>query len=246
MYDPGKMEIPKNPGSDPDGWPLPGTLERLDRGPEWYGMLHGRAPRTVEEWREGIAAHYAVTSYSDALVGYVLDALEASGRAQNTIVVVWSDHGFMLGEHYKWRKGMLRDESTKCVCLIRAPGVAVAGSVCDSPAQTEDFLPTLCELCGIPAPADRHGVSMVPLLAEPGRTLRKGVVSYRGRGDRGLVTGRWRYNRYVGHPEWTELFDRQADPREFTNTVGDSVHAEVVAGLQATLAGGWRALLPAT
>ncbi len=244
MYDPADVEVPKNPGSGPDGWPLPGTLEELQEGPYWYGMLHGHAPRSPQEWREAIAAHYAVTTYSDALVGYVLHALEDCGRADNTVVIVWSDHGFQLGEHYKWRKGMLRDASTRSVLLMRAPGMARPGTVCRRPVQVEDFFPTLCDLCNIPIPDGLHGVSMQPLLAEPERSWRRGVMHYRGGGDRGLVTDRWRYNRYVGHPEWTELFDQQNDPEEFNNLAHEPEYGSVVGRLDKLMEGGWRATLP--
>ena len=234
MYPPAQMVIPKNPNSGPDGMPA-----------DPQAKLSKQNPYTPEQWREAISAHFACLSFVDAQVGRVLDALEKSGRADKTIVVIWSDHGFMLGEHFLWRKGPLRDESTMSVLMMRAPGVTQPGSVCKRPVECVDIFPTLLDLCGISLPEDIEAVSMKPLLENPSRPWKKGALMHGGKGGQSIVTERWRYNEFKGAPDKTELFDQDKDPGEFTNLAHDPQHADVVADLHRLLAGGWRACLPA-
>jgi len=225
------MVLPKNPGAGPDGLPKRGKVNKLN-------------PHTPEQWRESIAAHYASLSLIDAQIGRVLDALEKSGRADNTIVIIWSDHGFMLGEHFLWRKGPLREESTRVALLIRAPGVTTPGTVCTRSAESIDIFPTMFDLCGVPLPSGIEAISMRPLLRDPSRPWKKGALMWGG-GGKSIVTERWRYNEYVrrrGRP--AELFDHQNDSGEFVNLAREPKHADTVAELSALLKGGWKACLP--
>ena len=231
LYPPETMALPKNPGADANGMPQGRTLGKLN-------------PHTAEQWREAIAAHYACLSFIDAQVGRVLDALDETGRARNTVVVVWSDHGFMLGEHFLWRKGPLREESTRVALLIRAPGVTTPRTTCSRPVESIDIFPTLFDLCGVPMPEGIEAISLKPLLEDPARPWKKGALM-RGSGrGHSIVTERWRYTEYAGKPERTELFDHQADPGEFVNLARNPKHAGTVAGLRALLQGGWKACLP--
>ena len=228
------MVLPKNPGSDANGMPTKGKLNPLN-------------PHTPEQWRDAIAAHYACLTFIDAQVGRVLEALDKSGRGENTIVVVWSDHGFMLGEHFMWRKGALRDESTMCALMMRAPGVTTAGSVCQRPVESIDIFPTLLDLCGVPMPERLEATSMRPLLADPTRPWKKGALMGSGKRGRSICTERWRYNEYAKRgkrPGRAELFDQQKDPGEFQNLAQDPQHGDVKAELSRLLQGGWRACLP--
>lgn len=232
MYPPDEMAIPKDPDAGPDGMPKDGRkLDELN-------------PHTPEQWRKAIAAHYACLSFVDAQVGRVLDALEKSGRADNTIVAIWSDHGFMLGEHYMWRKGQLRDESTMVALMMRAPGVTKPGSVCKRPVETIDIFPTLLDLCGVPPPKGIEALSMRPLLENPDSPWKKGALMHGGSRARSICTERWRYSEYEKAPDRAELFDQQSDPGEFTNLAKDPKHGDVVAELSALLKGGWKACLP--
>ena len=235
MYADVDVKLPKNPGSGPDGLPLDKTkTNKLN-------------PYTVAGWKAAIVAHYAALSFVDAQVGRVLTALRESGRDKNTIVVLWSDHGFMLGEHFLWRKGPLYDHSSMVAMMIRAPGVTSPNGICTRPTESIDLFPTLCDLCGIPVPEGLEGISMRPLLADPKRPWKKGAIITSGKRGRSIVTEAHRYNEYAtkkGNIARRQLFDRAKDPGEFTNLAAQPAHAETVARLSALLKGGWQACLP--
>jgi len=226
------MKIPMNPGADETGMPKNKKIFK------WYN------PSTIEQWKKAIAAHYACTSFVDAQIGRILDALDKSGRADKTIVVIWSDHGFMLGEHFLWRKGPMYDESTQVALWWRAPGVTKPGTTCARPVETIDIFPTIMDLCGIPQPPGLEAMSMKPLLADPERPWKKGALMWGGKRRRSIVTEKWRYSQVVSRPNAAQLFDRQADPKEFKNLAGDPQHAETAKRLKALLEGGWKACLP--
>ena len=232
LYPAEKMIIPGNPEADEIGMPKNREL------------LSQFNPHTPEQWRAAIAAHYACTSFMDAQVGRVLDALQKSGRADNTIVVIWSDHGFMLGENFRWRKGGLREGSTRVALLIRAPGVTSSGAVCERPAESIDIFPTMFDLCGISQPPSIEATSMKPLLQDPSREWKKGALMWSGCESHGVVTDRWRYNEYIGRPDLAELFDHDDDPGEFTNLARSDSHSAKLAELKVLLDGGWRSCLP--
>jgi len=231
MYPPEEMVLPKNLDTDVDGMPV--DKSQLDE----------KNPHTLEQWREAIAAHYACLSFIDAQVGRVLDALERSGRADNTIVVLWSDHGFMVGEHFKWRKGQLYDHSVLVALIVKAPGVTRPGSVCKRPVESIDIFPTLFDLCGIPIPDGLEAISMKSVLENPDRPWKKGAITTHGTNDKSICAERWRYTEYGG-PENAELFDRKNDPHELYNLAKEPKYAGTVARLSKLLAGGWRACLP--
>ncbi|MGD2175031.1 MAG: sulfatase [Candidatus Brocadiaceae bacterium] len=231
-YPADEMVIPMDPGADETGMPK-------DRS-----LLTEHNPHTLEQWRGAIAGHYACTSFVDAQVGRVLDALDKSGRAHDTIVVIWSDHGFMLGEHFLWRKGPMYEESTRVVLTMRAPGLTRAGTVCRRPVESIDIFPTMLELCGIPQPPGIEAMSMRPLLEDPDRAWKKGSLMWGGKSRRSIVTERWRYNEYLGQPDRAQLFDHDNDAKEFDNLVKAREHADVVARLSGLLKGGWRACVP--
>jgi uncharacterized sulfatase len=244
MYPAEKIVVPKNPGSLPDGMPTAETWERLRQQSPWNRMGEFN-PGTLQHWREAIAAHYACLTFADAQVGRVLDALDKSGRADNTVVVLWSDHGFMLGEHFLWRKGPPYNESTKSALIVRAPGIARAGAACARPVECMDLFPTLLDVCGLPVPADIECTSFRPLLSEPDRSWKKAALMTGPHGSRSIVTERWRYTEYTDNAKTApELFDHERDPGEFTNLAREAGHADVVKELSGLLRAGWRACLP--
>ena len=226
-----QMRVPMDPGADETGMPRDAKIFR------WFN------PHTIEQWKKSIAAHYACTSFIDAQVGRVLEALDKSGRADNTVVVIWSDHGFLLGEHFLWRKGPLYEESTRVALLVRAPGVAKAGAATTRPVESIDIFPTMLDLCGIPQPPGIEAASMKPLLEDPSRPWKKGALMWGGRRGRSIVTERWRYNDYLGKRARTQLFDHQTDPNEFKDLAKDPEQADTAKELKALLEGGWKACL---
>ena len=151
----------------------------------------------------------------DAQVGRVLDALEASGQEDNTIVVVWSDHGYHLGEKEITGKNTLWDPSTRVPLIFAGPGIS-KGANCKRPVELLDIYPTLAELCDLQATPDRlEGLSLVPQLKDADAPRARPAVTSHGPGNDAVRTETHRYIRYADGSE--ELYDILADPHEYTN-----------------------------
>jgi arylsulfatase A-like enzyme len=213
--------------------------------------------------------YYASVSYVDAQVGRLLDALDDLGLAENTIVVLWGDHGWKLGEHNAWAKMTNYEIDTRAPLILRVPPGspvrgrprAPGGTRIEGLVEFVDIYPTLSELAGLPVPGHLQGVSAVPLLSDPSRPwkraafhqfLREGIwaapdgVPYMGYAVR---TERYRYVRWMNWESrsWVarELYDLEADPLETVNVADRPESASVVAELERLRAGGWRRALPA-
>ncbi len=182
-------------------------------------------------WKDGVQAYLASISFADAMVGLVLDALEQSGRANNTVIVLWSDHGFHLGEKARWRKQTLWRESTRVPLIVVVPGVTRSGSRSNTPVSLLDLYPTLTELAGLPTPNHVEGLSLLPLLEDPAATLeRVGVVTTFGYRNHAVSSERYRYIVYSDGSE--ELYDLETDPHEWANRAADPALADVRAELR--------------
>jgi arylsulfatase A-like enzyme len=198
-------------------------------------------------------AYNASISFMDAQVGRVIAALDRLGLATNTIIVFTSDHGYHMGEHGLWQKMSLFEESARVPLLIVAPGVGPAGAVAKSPVGLIDLYPTLVELCGVAAPANLQGQSLVPMLTDPTATGRGWALSQvtRSRGAAArrffgytLRTARWRYTEWDEGREGRELYDHDADPKELTNLAEKPEHAATVAGLSQQLRAAVKSTFP--
>ncbi len=184
--------------------------------------------RTVAEhdqWKAAVAAYLACVSFVDAQVGRLLEALDNGPHRDNTVIVLWSDHGWHLGEKQHWGKWTGWERATR-VPLIVAPAKSAgagseAGGVRKQPVGLIDLYPTLVELCGLPAKTDLDGKSLVPLLKDPAHETGP-VISTFDFGNYSLRTDRWRLIRYQDGTE--ELYDHQADPREWHNLAGAAAH----------------------
>lgn len=197
--------------------------------PKFADFLHWKLPeprlstlRACNEWRPLVRAYLACVSFMDAQLGKVLAALEASGRADNTIVVVWSDHGWHLGEKLITGKNTLWNESTRVPLVFAGPGIG-RGAVCKRPAELLDLFPTLLELAGLPARADLEGHSLVPQLKDAEAPRPWPAITSHNQGNHSIRTEGWRYTRYADGSE--ELYDEAADPNEWVNLAGDPRHA---------------------
>jgi arylsulfatase A-like enzyme len=184
-------------------------------------------------WREGVRAYLASVAYADAMVGRLLDALDASGRTERTIVVLWGDHGFHLGEKERWQKYTLWGESLHVPFVVVAPGVTRPGSTSGAPVSLMDIYPTLVELAGLEPPAHVEGRSLVPLLEDPSIEWDHPTLSTYGFGNHAIVSSRYKYIRYNDNSE--ELYDLAEDPNEWTNLAGREEFGTITRELAAYL-----------
>lgn len=182
---------------------------------------HARVTRS-DAWKKGVQAYLASISFADAMVGKVLRALETGPHANDTQVVLWSDHGWHLGEKSHWRKFTLWERSTRSVLMMKAPGVTKAGAKCDRPVSLQDLYPTLLALNGQYVPADLEGTSLVPWIEQPEAPKKNPVLTTFGFGNHAVRDQDWRYIRYQDGTE--ELYDHRSDPREWTNLAAAPAH----------------------
>jgi arylsulfatase A-like enzyme len=182
------------------------------------------------QWRVAVQAYLATISFADAQIGRVLDALDRSEHADNTIIVLWGDHGWHLGEKEHWRKHALWDVSTRTPLIFSTPKGVVKDQLCESPVSLIDIYPTLIDLCGLPERAGLDGQSLKPLLENPDRKRERPVVITYGFKNHALQTERWRYIQY--HDGGQELYDHDSDPNEWTNLANNSKYQKVVRNLQ--------------
>lgn len=174
--------------------------------------------RDAGKWKEFVRAYLAAISFADALVGQVVDALDQSEYANNTILVFWSDNGWHLGEKVHVHKSTLWQRSTHVPFIVQAPAAKSNGVTRPQPVSTLDLYPTLVELCGLPAHPRLDGKSLVPLLLDP-NAHRDPAVSTHLPGTHCVIEERWRYIVYADGTE--ELYDRRADRNEFRNLAAD-------------------------
>lgn len=231
LYPADKIQLPQNPHGDDFDTSRPSK------------QSHRQLLQDENQLREVIAAQYAAASFVDAQIGRVLTALELSGRAENTIVIIWSDHGFQLGEHFLLRKNVHYEHSTRVILMMKAPGITQAGTVCRRPVESIDLFPTLCDLGGLPIPPYIEGISMKPLLLDPSRSWKKGAL-ISNENARTIRTERWRYTEYTNPRGLVELYDHHTDPGEFTNLADHADYREAKTRLHELLMGGWKACLP--
>ncbi|MFZ9979978.1 MAG: sulfatase-like hydrolase/transferase [Opitutales bacterium] len=200
------------------------------------GVVDDATARTL---RHG---YYAAISYMDAQVGLVLDALEKEGLAQDTVIVLWGDHGWQLGEHGLWHKHTNFEVAARAPLLISVPGQKAAGSKSASLAEFIDIYPTLADVCGLPKPKDVEGVSLKPVLDDAAARVRPVAISQYPRSDAGktlmgysIRDDRWRLTLWRDRKDnaihATELYDETNDPHETVNVAAKAEHAEVIARL---------------
>jgi arylsulfatase A-like enzyme len=181
--------------------------------------------KQANQWRSLVRSYLASTTFMDSQIGRVLDALDASGAAGNTVVVLWSDNGWHLGEKAITGKNSLWDRSTHVPLIFAGPGV-VKSARCTQPAELLDIYPTLLELCGLPPKPDLEGHSLLPQLMDA-TTLRPWpAITTHNVGNHSVRSEHWRYTRYADGSE--ELYDYQKDPNEWTNFAADPAFADVI------------------
>jgi uncharacterized sulfatase len=193
--------------------------------------------------KDFVQGYYASVSFTDTQVGRLLDALDRLKLTDNTIIILWSDHGWLLGEHGLWQKMCLFEESARVPLIIATPGSKTGGKTCPRPVELIDMYPTLADLCGLKVPATAQGKSLRPFLDEPTRAAQTAAYTQVARGGakkggfmgRSVRTERWRYTEWDDGKRGAELYDHDADPREARNLAEDPGHAQTVAELRRLL-----------
>ncbi len=214
-YPAGQTTMPALQDDDLADVPAGGkALLAPDAGRFWRGMAHSEKLRPGS-WREAVRHYQAAATFADAQIGRLLDALEATPRGRRTIIVLWSDHGYQLGEKDAWEKFTLWEKATRIPFIVVAPGLAPAAATCSRPVTLLDLYPTLAELAGLAAPAGLEGRSLVPLLRDPATAWDRPAVMTYQRGNHAVRSDRYRYIRYANGDE--ELYDHTTDPHEWTN-----------------------------
>ncbi len=237
MHDPAAIQLPKR-RTGPDG--APPFAPQYDIELRQYSGVPERGALPEETRRKLIHGYYAAMSYMDAQLGKVLDALDETGLAKNTIVLLWGDHGYHLGDHGMWCKHTNYEQAARIPIIVAAPGVK-AGEKTGAFVETVDIYPTLCELAGVPVPQNIDGLSFVPVLKDSSTSTRDSIIHVYPRGKRlgrAIRTARHRLVEWKepGAPADTavlELYDYEADPGETKNLAAEQ--PEVVAQLRAIL-----------
>ena len=196
----------------------------------WY--LHWKLPeprlkflQQEGQWKNLVRSYLASTAFVDAQIGRILEALDRSPHARDTIVVLWSDHGWHLGEKEITGKNTLWDRGTRVPLIFAGPGVP-EGQECREPAELLDIYPTLAELCDLPQPTGQEGHSLQPQISDPATPREWPAITTHNHDNHGVRTRRWRFISYADGSE--ELYDMQEDPNEWNNLAGSPEHSEVL------------------
>jgi arylsulfatase A-like enzyme len=218
---------------DDDSLLPPVKAEDRDDTPRFSWYLHWKLPeprltwvREHHQWRNLVRSYLACTSFVDAQIGRLIKALEEAGLAENTIIVLWGDHGWHLGEKGITGKNTLWERSTRVPLIFSGPGVTRGGR-CMQPAELLDIYPTLIDLCGLASRTDLEGISLVPQLKNAGTKRERPAITSHNQGNHGIRSQRWRYIRYADDSE--ELYDMVNDPNEWTNLAGKPEYVSVMA-----------------
>lgn len=235
MYPPERIPLAKDPEEDLKDIPVAALWTK----PANWGL-------SEQDRRQAIQAYYASISFMDAQVGRVLDALDRLKLADRTIIVFWSDHGYLLGEHGQWMKQSLFEPSARVPMVLAAPQAKAKGQACGRTVELMDIYPTLVDLCGLPTPKEprtyQRGTSLRPLLDDPNHPWSKPAYTQvrrsanrRSFAGRTVRTERWRYTEWDQGKAGVELYDHQADPAEERNLAQAPEHAATVAELRKLL-----------
>lgn len=192
------------------------TLEHVSPEHQWV--------KESGQWPHAVQSYLASVSFVDHCVGMVLDALEQRTDHQNTIICLYSDHGFHLGEKERWAKRSLWEDGTRIPLMIYGPEVQPA--VCERPVGLIDIYPTLLAMTDQQSNPNHEGQSLVPLLEEPKQKWERPVLTTFGKGNHAVRSTRWRFIRYLEGSE--ELYDHDQDPHEWHNLAGDRKYEQVL------------------
>jgi len=253
LYDPAKIELAPNPFR-PTNAPSYAFAAK-DEVRSYAGAPAGQ--HIPDDYARQLKhGYYAAVSYVDAQIGRVIDELDRQGLRTNTIIVLWGDHGWKLGEHDAWAKHSNVENDTRSPLVVSVPGMAGAGQHTKALVEFVDVYPTLAELAGLPLSKNLEGASFKPLLANPTQPWKAAAFSQYPRtvGKQKLMgytmrTDRYRFTRWVHAADHTkvtavELYDEQTDPQENANIVNLPENTELVEKLTKQLLTGWQGAMP--
>jgi arylsulfatase A-like enzyme len=181
-------------------------------------------------WKDAIQGYLAAISYADAMIGRLINALDNSAYATNTIICFWGDHGWHLGEKHHWRKFALWEEATRAPLIWIVPGLTKPNTHCERTVDFMSIYPTLTDLCGIPTPPHVQGETIRTLLATPSAAWDKPAITTYKFQNHSVRSEGWRYIRYADGGE--ELYDEKKDPYEWKNLANDPAFASQKSALQ--------------
>ena len=247
LYDLDKTRLAKNPFPPKDVFPI--ALTEFGELRNYTGMPK-QGPVPDDKARELVRAYHAATSYTDAQIGRLLDELKKLGLRDKTIVILWGDHGWQLGEHGLWCKHTNFEMATRSMLMISAPQQKNRGAKTDALVEFVDIYPSLCELAGLPPTDGLEGKSFVPLIENPKRDWKTAAFSQYPRGKLmgyAMRTDRYRYIEWAEKgksPEGIELYDHKKDPDENVNIANQLENIKLVDQLSEQLHKGWKAAMP--
>jgi len=250
LYPPELIRTAKNPFV-PEG--APACAFPIPEEPRAYKDMPKEGPIPEQKQLEMIRAYCACASYIDAMVGRVIAELDRLGMRENTVICLWGDHGWHLGENAVWGKMTNFERGAHAPLIISSPGQIPKGAGTNALVEFVDIYPTLCELCGLPVPGDLEGTSLVPVMRNPNRSWKKAAFSQEHSRRKGIMgytmrTDRYRYTEWLS-PEKIlvarELYDHDRDPDENVNLAVRTENAGLVETLGRQLHAGWKAARPA-
>jgi len=195
----------------------------------------------TNQWREVIQAYLACIAFVDAQLGKVIDALEKSDYSSNTIIVLWSDHGYHLGEKNRFAKQAIWERTTRTPLIFKIPGYT-ASQKCTAPVQLVDIYPTLLELCGLAPYQLADGHSLVPLMKNPESQWPYPALSFYGTGNIAVRDYRYRLIQYADNSY--ELYDIKRDPNEWINLAGKRKYQRVIKKMETQFPIQWAKTAP--
>jgi arylsulfatase A-like enzyme len=202
-------------------------LEDIPEAGKKMAKPDGDHARVIKQnaWRKAVQGYLASISFVDDCLGRIVAAIDKSPHSNNTIIVLWSDHGWHLGEKLHWRKFALWEEATHNVLAFITPGEISPGSRCEAPVNLLDIYPTLIELCQLTPKRELEGISLVPLLKDPKKKWDRPALTTHGRNNHSIRSKQWRYIRYADGSE--ELYDHWQDEMEWHNLAGDTKYTMI-------------------
>lgn len=221
LYPLNQIEVPPDLPEDLDDVPEAGKQLALRK------YVDMKKTRDAGQWPTAIQHYLASISFMDAQLGKLLDALDASPHASNTVIVLWSDHGWHLGEKQHWHKRTLWEETTRVPLVVVVPEIGKPSQTCVQPASLLDLFPTLLELCDLPnIPGQTlDGISLVPWLIDPNKKRSRSAITVHEMQHIAVRNERYRYIKYNDGSE--ELYDLFTDPNEWDNQIGNPAFSPV-------------------